>query len=45
VGSLCEKVGIANAAEHTQMLIQGCDAVESDIRAGDADRLTREVIQ
>jgi hypothetical protein len=45
VGSLCGKVGIANTAEHAQVLIWGCDTIKSDIRAGDVDYLAREVIQ
>jgi hypothetical protein len=45
VGSLCGEVGIANTAEHTQVLIRGCDTVKSDIRVGDADRFAREAIQ
>jgi hypothetical protein len=45
VGSLCGVVGIANITEHAQVLIQGCDAVKSDIRAGDANCFAREVIQ
>jgi hypothetical protein len=45
VGSLCEKVGIANTAKNTQVLIRGCDAIKSDIWAVDIDCLAREGIQ
>jgi hypothetical protein len=45
VGSLCGEVGIANIAEHMQVLIWGCDVVKSDIRAGGAACLPREAIQ
>jgi hypothetical protein len=41
---LCGEVGIVDAAEHAQVLIRGCDAIESNIRVGDVDRLTRETI-
>jgi hypothetical protein len=43
--NLCGVVGIAKTAEHVQVLIQGCDVIKSNIRAGDADRLAREAIQ
>jgi hypothetical protein len=45
VGSLCGEVGIANTAEHMQVIIRGCDAVKSDIRAAGIDCLAREMIQ
>jgi hypothetical protein len=45
VSSLCGEVGIAHAAEHTQVLIGGCDTVKGDIQAGDADCLARETVQ
>jgi hypothetical protein len=45
VDSLCGEVGIANIAKHAQVLIWGCDAIKSDIRAGDVDCLAREATQ
>jgi hypothetical protein len=36
---------MANIVEYAQVLIQGCDAVKSDIQAGDIDCLAREPIQ